>query len=77
MTQTMKTAKIRPRYFDVDALRSRPSASAIVSSTVLRAGVHMKTNVYMAPSDNDDDNVSNDDRNDTDSSVMMVPSKHD
>ena len=98
MTQTMKTAKIRPRYFDVDTyddnnvssngsssssnnddddnfddddssgddstLSSRPSASAMVSSTVLRAGVHIKTNVYMAPCDDDD--VSKDGDNDDD-----------
>ena len=36
----------------------------MVSSIVLRAGVHIKTNVYMAPCDDGDDGVSKDDDND-------------
>jgi len=53
MTHTMKTAKIKPRYRDVDSFMVLPDASAAASSALFNAGVHMNTNVYMAPSKHD------------------------
>ena len=55
ITQTINTANMSPRYCDVDcsAFSTVPAFSASDSWIVFNAGVHMKTNVYIAPSKQD------------------------